>query len=326
MRVFVAGASGALGARLVPQLVGAGHEVIGTHRLPTKAEQLRALGAEPVQLDVLDGRAVRKAVLESRPDAIVHEATALGDAVWGRDFDRVFAGTNALRTRGTDELLAAAHEAGVSRFVAQSFASYRYDRRGPLVQSEDDPLDPDPPRNARQSWAAMEYLEREVVDAGGIVLRYGVFYGAENDGLIEPIRKRQYPIIGNGGGITSWIHLDDAAAATVLALEHDGATIYNVVDDEPAPVRDWLPVVAEALGAEQPRHVPAWLARMFAGEAAVVMGTDARGASNAKAKRELGWTLRHPTWRSGFGAAYSSLAAVARAEPRPASAVAARPS
>lgn len=314
MRVFVAGASGALGARLVPKLIDAGHEVVGTHRSPDRAELLRSLGAKPVQLDLLDGRAVRKAVLESRADAIVHEATALGDAVWGRNFDAVFAGTNALRTRGTDELLAAAHEAGIKRFVAQSFASYRYDRNGPPAQSEDDPLDPNPPANARKSWAAMEYLDREVVDAGGIILRYGAFYGAANDGLIEPILKRQYPIVGKGEGITSWVQLDDAAAATVLALEHDGAGIYNIVDDEPAPVREWLPVLAQALGAEPPRRFPVWLARLFAGDAAVVMGTEARGASNAKAKRELGWTPRHPSWRSGFGAVYSELGASGRTE------------
>jgi nucleoside-diphosphate-sugar epimerase len=306
MRVFVAGASGAIGTRLVPQLIDAGHEVVGTHSSPARAELLRTLGARPVMLDLLEAAAVRKAVLEARPEAIVHEATALGDAVWGRNFDRVFAGTNALRTQGTDALLAAAREAGVRRFVAQSFASYRYAREGGPVKTEDDPLDPTPPANAVESWAAMDNLDRTVTAAGGIILRYGVFYGAANDGLIEPVRKRQYPIVGDGGGYTSWIHLDDAAAATVLALEHDGPAIYNVVDDDPAPVREWLPVVAEALGARPPRRLPTWLARLFAGEAAVVMGTTARGASNAKAKRELGWTLRYPSWRYGFWEAYAS--------------------
>ncbi len=220
MRVFVAGASGALGSRLVPQLIDAGHEVIGTHNSPAGAEPLRTLGAKPVRLDLRDARAVRKAVLETEPEAIVHEATALANAKWGRSFDKAFATTNELRTKRIDALLAAAREAGVRRFVAQSFASYRSAREGGPVKTEDDPLDPTPPANARQSFAAMAYLEQAVTDFGGIVLR--VFYGAANDGLIEPVRKRQYPIVGEGGGITSWIHLEDAAAATVLALEKDG--------------------------------------------------------------------------------------------------------
>jgi len=307
MRVFVAGASGALGSQLVPQLIEAGHDVIGTYNSPTNAELLRTLGAKPVMLDLLDTRAVRKAVLENAPEAIVHQATALGNAKWGRNFDKTFARTNELRTGGTDALLAAAREAAVRRFVAQSFASYRYTRDGGPVKTENDPLDPSPPANGQQSFAAMAYLDRTVTEAGGIALRYGLFYGAANDGLIEPVRKRQYPIIGDGGGITSWIHLEDAAAATVLALEQDGPGIYNIVDDEPAPVRDWLPVFAQALGAKPPRRFPTWLARLFAGEAAVVMGTDARGASNAKAKRELGWTPRYPSWRQGFPAVYSAL-------------------
>ena len=273
---------------------------------PGNAERVRALGAEPVVLDLLDAGAVRKAVLDARPDAIVHQATALADATWGRNFDKVFAGTNALRTKGTDALLAAAREAGVRRFVAQSFASYRYVREGGPVKTEDDPLDTSPPGNARDSWAAMEYLDRAVTEAGGIILRYGLFYGADNDGLIEPIRNRQYPMIGDGGGVSSWIQLDDAAAATALALEHDGPAIYNVVDDDPASVREWLPVAVEALGAKPARRFPAWLARLAAGEAAVVMGTTARGASNEKAKRELGWTPRHPSWRYGFWEAYAS--------------------
>jgi nucleoside-diphosphate-sugar epimerase len=306
MRVFVAGASGAIGTRLVPQLIENGHEVVGTVKTPGNAERVRVLGAEPVVLDLLDDGAVRKAVLDARPDAIVHEATALADATWGRNFDKVFAGTNALRTKGTGALLAAAREAGVRRFVAQSFASYRYAREGGAVKTEDDPLDPDPPANARQGWAAMEHLDRAVVGAGGISLRYGLFYGAANDGLIEPVLKRQFPIIGDGGGLSSWIHLDDAASATVLALEHDGPAIYNVVDDDPAPVREWLPVLAQALGAKPPRRVPVWLARLAAGEAAVVMGTTARGASNAKAKLELGWAPRYPSWRYGFWEAYAS--------------------
>jgi 2-alkyl-3-oxoalkanoate reductase len=317
MRVFVAGASGALGSRLVPQLTAAGHDVVGTHDSPASAELLRTLGATPVMVDLLDARAVRKAVLEHEPDAIVHEATALGKAKWGRNFDKTFAGTNELRTQGTDALLAAARAAGVHRFVAQSFASYRTAREGAPVKTEDDPLDPSPPANAQRSFAAMAYLERAVTDFGGIVLRYGLFYGAANDGLIEPVRKRQYPIIGDGGGISSWIHLDDAAEATVLALEHEGPAVYNIVDDEPAPLREWLPVLAQALDAKPPRRFPVWLARLIAGEAAVVMGTDARGASNAKARRELGWTPRHASWRRGFPATYSAIAVADRPRPNP---------
>ena len=308
MRVFVAGASGAIGTRLVPQLIDAGHEVIGTHRSAQRAERVRALGAEPVRLDLLDPRAVREAVLAAEPEAVVHQATALADIRFSRNFDRTFAETNRLRTEGTDALLAAAREAGVRRFVAQSFASFRNERTGGPVKSEDDPLDPDPPAAMRESQAAMRYLDGTVSRAGGVVLRYGGFYGADNDALVEPVRKRQWPIIGDGGGVFSFIHLDDAAAATVLALEQDAAGIYNVVDDEPAPVREWLPVLAEVLGAKPPRRFPRWLARLFAGEVAVMMGTEGRGASNAKAKRELGWELRYPSWRQGFVAAYASIA------------------
>jgi nucleoside-diphosphate-sugar epimerase len=195
----------------------------------------------------------------------------------------------------------------VRRFVAQSFAPYRSARTGGPIKTEDDPLDPSPPASARRGFAAMEYLDRVVVEAGGIVLRYGAFYGAANDGLIEPIRKRMFPIVGDGGGYTSWVHLDDAAAATVLALEHSGPAVYNIVDDEPAPAHEWVPVAARALGAKPPRHFPTWLARLVAGEVAVMMATEARGASNAKAKRELGWTPRYESWRSGFPAAYSAF-------------------
>jgi nucleoside-diphosphate-sugar epimerase len=297
MRVFVAGASGAIGTRLVPRLVG----------------------AEPVTLDLLDREAVRGAVLEAKPDAIIHEATALTGVTFGRNMDRAFVQTNRLRTEGTDALLAAAREAGVERVVAQSFASMRHAREGGMVKSEEDPLDPTPLRGARESSAAMRYLDEAVTDFGGIVLRYGGFYGAANDGLVDPVRKRMFPIVGDGGGVFSWIHLDDAAAATVLALEHDGPAIYNIVDDDPAPVREWLPVLAGELGAKPPRRVPRWLARLFAGEAAVMMGTESRGASNAKAKHELGWTLRYPSWREGFAAVYSAPTATSRTHPADAS-------
>ncbi len=317
MRVLVAGASGAIGTRLIPQLVDRGHEVIGTSRSLENGDHIRALGAEPVALDLLDRAAVRRVVLEAAPDAIAHQATALGDVKFSRNFDRTFAQTNRLRTEGTDALLAAAREAGVDRFVAQSFASFRTAREGAWVKNEDDTLDPAPPAKARESNAAMRHLEEAVTSAGGIALRYGIFYGAANDGLVEPVRKRQYPIIGDGAGFASWIHLDDAAAATVLALEHDGAGIFNVVDDEPAPVREWLPVLADALGAGPPRRFPRWLARLFAGEVAVVRGTEAGGASNAKAKRELGWAPRYPSWREGFVAAYRSTSAAERHAPEP---------
>ena len=311
MRVFVAGASGALGSRLVPQLIDTGHEATGTHHSPASAELLRTLGAKPVRLDLLDAGEVRKAVLENEPEAIVHEATALANVKFGRNMDKVAAKTSELRTKGTDALLAAARESGVRRFLAQSVAAFsRYAREGGPIKTEDDPLDPTPPKNFDQSAAAMAYLEQAVTEFGGIALRDGAFYGAANDGTIEPVRKRQFPIVGDGGGIWSWIHLDDAAAATVLALEHDGPAIYNIVDDEPAPVREWLPVLAQVLGAKPPRRFPIGLARLFAGEAPVVLITEARGASNARAKRELGWTLRYPSWRQGFAAVYATRAAL----------------
>ena len=305
MRVLIAGASGAIGTRLVAQLLERGHEVIGTSRSPAGAERIRALGAEPIVLDLLDREAVIAAVVTASPDAIAHEATALADVRFSRNLDRTFAQTNRLRTEGTDALLAAARQAGVRRFVAQSFASFRYAREGGPVKTEEDPLDPTPAPTTRETNAAMRHLDEAVTAAGGSALRYGGFYGAADDGLLVPVRKRRFPIVGDGGGVSSFIHLDDAAAATVLALEHDGAGVYNVVDDDPAPVREWLPVLADVLGAKPPRRFPRWLARLLAGEAAVLMGTEARGASNEKAKRELGWTLRHPSWREGFAAAYA---------------------
>jgi 2-alkyl-3-oxoalkanoate reductase len=317
MRVVVIGASGAIGNRLVPQLLNRGHEVIGTCHAPAKRERVRALGAKPLVLDILDAAAVRETIVSIEPEAIVHQATALADARMERNFDRTFAGTNRLRSEGTDNLLAAAREAGVSKFVAQSFASMRNARVGGMVKSEDDPLDPDPPATMRESSAAMRHLEQAVTDAGGIALRYGGFYGAANDALIEPIRKRRFPIVGEGGGFISFVHLDDAASATALALEHDGPAIYNITDDEPAPTREWLPVMAEALGAKPPRHIPVWLARLIGGELAVLMGTEARGAFNAKAKRELGWTPRIASWRQGFKAVYRATDAAKGASRAP---------
>jgi 2-alkyl-3-oxoalkanoate reductase len=315
MRVFVVGASGAIGSRLVPQLIDAGHEVIGTHHSPASAQLLHEIGAEPVRLDLLDSRAVHEAVRASQPDAIVHEATALADVTFGRNLDKTLATTNRLRTEGTDALLAAAREAGVRRFVAQSFVPYLYARQGGPVKTEADPVDDNPPPNTAQTFAAIAHVERATLDFGGIVLRYGGFYGAANDALIEPVRKRWLPIVGHGGGIFSWLHLDDGAAATVLALEHTGPEIYNIVDDDPAAFREWLPVLADALGAKPPRRAPTWLARLVAGPATAVFATQIRGSSNAKAKRDLGWTLRYPSWRVGFPAVYSAIAVADRQAP-----------
>ena len=305
MRVFVVGASGAIGRRLVPQLIERGHEVIGSARSPERAERLRGFGAEPVVLDALDDRAVREAVAAAQPEAIVHQATALTGISDVKHFDRTFAQTNRLRTQGTDNLLAAAREEGVGKFLAQSNANHRYAREGSPVKTEDDPLDPQPVAAMRDSVAAMEYLDKAVTGAGGIALRYGIFYGDPDDGMVDAVRTRKFPIVGDGAGVWSFIYLDDSAAATVLALEHDGPAVYNIVDDEPAPTSVWLPELARIVAAKPPQRFPRLLARLFAGEAPVVMATESRGASNAKAKRELGWTLRYPSWRHGFAEAYA---------------------
>jgi 2-alkyl-3-oxoalkanoate reductase len=306
MRVFVAGATGAIGSRLVPQLLGRGHQVIGSSRSAEKAEQLRALGADPIALDLLDRDAVREAIAASPPDAIVHQASALAGLSDFKHFDRSFAQTNRLRTEGADALLAAAEEAGVDRFLAQSFAGWPYARDGGPVKSEEDPLDPTPVPAMRETLGAIRHLEQVVVDAGGIALRYGGFYGSPDDAQLELVRKRRFPIVGEGRGIWSFVHLDDAAVATALALERGAPGIYNIVDDEPAPVREWLPALAAAIGAKPPHRVPRWLGRLAAGESGVAIMTEVRGASNAKAKDELSWTLRYPSWREGFVAAYAS--------------------
>jgi len=303
MRVFVAGGTGALGRRLVPQLLARGHEVTATTRSADKAGELAALGARPAVVDGLDGVAVGRAVAEARPDVIVHQMTALAAAPDLRHFDRWFATTNELRTAGTRHLLAAAQASGAERVVAQSFTGWPNARTGGPVKTEDDPLDPEPAAAQRESMAAIRFLERAVTEAPltGIVLRYGTFYGpGASEPMVELIRKRGMPIVGSGSGVWSFIHLDDAAAATVAAVERGSAGLYNVVDDDPAPVAEWLPHLAAAVGAKPPRRVPVWLARPLAGEVVVRWMTEGRGASNAKAKRELDWRPRWSSWRDGF--------------------------
>jgi 2-alkyl-3-oxoalkanoate reductase len=310
MRVFVAGATGALGRELIPQLVAAGHEMVGMTRTASKQEALRAMGARPVVADALDPDAVARAVAEAEPEVIVHQLTALSGRLDLRRPDRFFAMTNRLRTEGTDHLLAAGRAVGVRRFVAQSYAGWPFARAGGPVKDETDPLDPDPPRALRATLDAILHVEEAVTGIGwgeGLVLRYGGFYGPGTSlslepgaAMVKPIRRRQFPLIGDGGGVWSFVHIEDAAAATAAAVERGHAGIYQIVDDEPAPVREWLPALAEALGAKPPRRLPRWLGRLLAGETATVMMTQIRGASNAKAKRELGWTLHYPSWRLGF--------------------------
>lgn len=304
MRVMVIGATGAIGTPLVKELRERGHDVIGTSRSSSKFEQLRALGAAPIVLDALDAAAVRNSLVVTRPDAVIYEPTGLANVSDLKHFDRSFAHTNRLRTEGVDILLAAAHEEKVPRIVAQSYGGWRYERKGGPVKTEDDPLDDAPPATMRESFAALAHLDEAVTNAGGIALRYGSFYGAPDDAIVAAVRAGKFPIVGDGAGILSQIHVEDAAAATVLALEHDGPAIYNIVDNDPAPLREWLPELAKIVGAKPPAHYPAFLARLFAGEALVVLATESRGASNAKAKRELDWTLKYPSWRQGFVAAY----------------------
>jgi nucleoside-diphosphate-sugar epimerase len=308
MRVFVAGAGGAIGAQLVPKLIRRGHEVVGTTRSAAKAEAVRARGATSLVVDALDPDQVARAVAEVEPDAIVHELTSLGD--WDmRHFDRTFALTNRLRTEATAHLLSAGQAVGVKRFVAQSYAGWPYAREGGPVKTEEDPLDPTPVADMRETLAAIRQLEESVTGADwtvGIALRYGGFYGPGTSldpaggEHVELVRKRGFPIVGDGGGVWSFVHIADAAEATAVAVERGERGVYNVVDDEPAAVREWLPELARDLGAKPPRRVPRWLGRMLAGEAATVIMTEVRGASNAKAKRELGWAPAHPSWRQGF--------------------------
>ncbi|MFA1548448.1 NAD-dependent epimerase/dehydratase family protein [Actinomadura chokoriensis] len=305
MRVFVAGGTGVLGQRLVPQLVKRGHQVTATATSAAKLGLAEKLGAEGVVMDGLDAASVGEAVAAARPDVIVHQMTAISVAHAGKadmkHMDRWFAGTNRLRIEGTDNLLSAAEATGVPHFVAQSYGAWNGIREGDWVKTEEDPVDPMTGTPAEPGMKAIRHVEDSVVRTGGAVLRYGWFYGpGANDALVEPVRKRQFPVVGGGPGYCSWVHLDDAASATVLAIEQKARGVFNIVDDEPAPAAEWLPYLAECAGAKRPMRVPTWLARPLAGDAAVMMMTEGRGFSNAKAKRELGWELRHPSWRQGF--------------------------
>ena len=308
MRIFVAGATGAIGRRLVPLLVANGHSVIGTTRTPGKADALRAAGASPVVLDALDRDAVGEALKRAEPEVVVHQATALAGFTDLRRFDEGFAATNRLRTEGTDNLVAGMRELQVRRLVAQSYAGWPHARTGGPVKTEDDPLDDDPPEAVRRTLEAILYLERAVLQTDGVegtALRYGGFYGSgtslgEGGFQLEGVRRRRFPIVGGGTGVTSFIHIDDAATATLAAIESGKPGLFNIVDDDPAPVAEWLPILAAAIGAKPPRRLPAWVARLFVGEHGVVMMRDVRGASNAKAKRDLGWQPAYPSWRDGF--------------------------
>jgi nucleoside-diphosphate-sugar epimerase len=306
MKVFVAGGSGAVGRRLVPRLIAGGHEVVATTRDASKEEELRSLGAQPAVVDALNEQALLEAVGRAQPEVVVHELTALPRVTNLRRWDRDFALTNRLRTEGTDHLIRAAQLAGARRLVAQSFTGWPNVRAGGPVKDESDPLDPDPPAAMRESLEAIRYLERAVLRAPGlegIVLRYGSLYGpgtAMTNEYAEMIRRRKPSVIGAGAGVWSFVHVDDAAAATAAAVERGAAGIYNIVDDDPAPVSEWLPRVADLLGAKAPRRIPVWLGRVATGEAGVSLMTRIRGASNAKAKRQLGWQPRHRSWRDGF--------------------------
>jgi nucleoside-diphosphate-sugar epimerase len=305
MRVFVAGGTGVLGRRLVPQLVARGHEVIATTTSAAKLDLVVELGAKGVVMDGLDPISVRDAVAAAQPDAVLHQMTAINPVHAGRPsfkhIDRWFAGTNRLRTEGTDNLLAAAQATGVTNVVAQSYAGWNGLRQGGWVKTEQDRLDSMTGTTAEPGMAALGHVEDAVVKVGGTVLRYGWFYGPDaTEALAEPVRKRQFPIIGDGAGHTSFVHLDDAASATILAVEQQAKGVFNIVDDEPAPANQWLPYAAACAGAKNPMRVPVWLARPLAGQVAVILMTEGRGFSNAKAKRELGWTLRYPSWREGF--------------------------
>jgi nucleoside-diphosphate-sugar epimerase len=309
MKVFVAGGAGAIGKQLVPTLVANGHDVVASTTSEAKLAALGELGAEAVVLDVLDRNGVMAAVMRSDPEVVIHQATALSSMSDNfRNLDKAFALTNRIRTEGTDNLLEAARAAGARRFVAQSFTGWPNEKKGKMIKTEEDPLDQDPLPGTREGMAAIRHLEKvvsEARDIEGLVLRYGGFYGPgtslAHDGVhAEAVRKRRFPIVGDGTGVWSFVHIEDAAAATALAIDHGTAGLYNIVDDDPAPVCEWLPLLAQDLGAPPPRHVPVWVGRLLAGRIAVSMMTEMRGSSNAKAKRELGWQPRYPSWRDGF--------------------------
>lgn len=316
MKILVAGAGGAIGRQLVPQLLAHGHEVVGLTRSPARRAVLHALGAQPLAADALDRGAVMRAVADAAPEIVIHQLSALSGTVSMRRIGRHFALTNQLRTVGTDNLLAGARAAGARRIIAQSFAGWPFARVGGPVKTEADPLDPAPPRGLRPALAAIRHLEQAVTGidwAEGVVLRYGTFYGpgtaiSDEPGaaIVEPLRRGRFPLVGDAGGVWSFVHVADAAAATVMAVEHAATGIYQVVDDEPAAVRDWLPHLARAFGAPAPRRIPQAIARLAVGEAAVVWMTDIRGASNHKARQELGWTPGSASWRSGFEALSST--------------------
>ena len=319
MRIFVAGATGAIGRRLVPALIARGHQVIAATRHPAKAGPLRNLGAEVALLDGLDAAAVGEAVARAAPDAIVHQMTALAGVPDFRHFDHWFSGTNALRTRGTQHLLAAARVTGVRQFVAQSYTGWTNIRTGGPRKTEDDPFDPSPAKAQTETMLAIQGLEKAVLEAplASVVLRYGSFYGpGASDGLVELVRRRRMPIIGDGAGVWSWIHLDDAATATIAALENGLGGIYNVTDDEPAAVAEWLPYLAEVVGAKRPLRVPVWAGRLLAGEVVTRMMTEVRGSSNEKLRRAVDWQPRWRTWRDGFRFALGDRSVAAGAASR----------
>ena len=309
MKVFVAGATGAVGRQLVPMLVERGHEVTGMTRTPAKQDLIRELGARPAVADAFDPEAVAQAVAEAEPEAVVHELTEL-TGTFARNIDKAFATTNRLRTEGLDHLLAAARAAGARRFIAQSFAGWPSEPTGGPVKTEEDPLQAHPPKSVSESIAAIRHVEDTTTQAeglDGLALRYGGFYGPGTSLAVDPpgeliqmIAKRRVPIIGDGGGIWSLVHIEDAAAATAAAVERGGPGVYNVVDDDPVRVGELMPEIARLIGAKSPRHLPRWVGRLAGGEAGVLMMTEVRGATNDKAKRELGWEPRYPSWRLGF--------------------------
>ncbi|MGH7588564.1 MAG: NAD-dependent epimerase/dehydratase family protein [Gemmatimonadota bacterium] len=308
MRIFLAGATGAVGRRLVPLLIQAGHDVVGLTRTPAKADNLRTMGAEPAVADALDPDAVMTTVTDARPEVVINQLTAIPDEVDLRHFDRAFALTDRLRSEGTRHLVSAAREAGARRFVAQGFAGWGYAREGTAIKTEGDPWDPDPPAVFRRTLNALRELEAAVLGAReleGIVLRCGWFYGpgtsiGEGGSVVEAVRRRRMPIVGKGTGVWSFAHIDDVAGATLTAVERGASGVYNVADDDPAPVAEWLPALADAVGAKPPRRVPVWLARLLVGAAGVALMTQNRGISSGKAKRELGWEPHWPSWREGF--------------------------